>query len=62
LGGKILSVYVNFDDAEDVQSLTFKKDGKEMDIIDQETQQLAKKIERAFGVRKCKLVLDSSAR
>ena len=27
LGGKSLSVYVNFDDAEDVQSLTFKKDG-----------------------------------
>jgi hypothetical protein len=62
LGGTSLSVHVNFDDEGEVQSLTFKKDGKEMDIIDQETQQLAKKIERAFGVRKCKLVLDSSAR
>jgi hypothetical protein len=62
LGGKSLSVHVNFDDEGEVQSLTFKKDGKEMDIIDQETKQTSIEIGSTNDVRKCKLVLDSPAR
>ena len=57
-----MSVHVNFDDEGEVQSLTFKKDGKEMDIIDQETKQTSIEIGSTNDVRKCKLVLDSPAR
>ena len=62
LGGTSLSVHVNFDEDGEVQSLKFEKDGKGMDIINEETKEVAKVIGSTMDVRRCKLVLYSSAR